>query len=528
MRHNLMLLPICLMLAGCTAPAQQTTPNTTAAREPAPSAQTQTDPASATSETAGQAARPLTPDTLAKLLAITNERRDQIIKPEPDTDQVSDWKIGDLEPTFDISSVEMDFRPSFSESDIYTPEQAKADLDYLFYFYELGYGPYFYFGGKEAFDGAKAAILADLEQMDEITAPAFEASLIKHLSFVEDAHFVINQNYNHPRPQGYLTDLSFFRDSLGFTESESGKRVTAINGHETFADDMVLSVSPSGQISYRYCVMTEEQPAPSTVKYEDETTVNTAFFSSHEAAAKPEEREDIVSFTRIDDIPVITVTSMGFPHANDDGEANKFLELATELKDEPVLIIDLRHNNGGNGLLPQMWYEAYTGSYMTPNHYNLFRMDLYNAFDVKLSDPDPESFYYIPANVNEHYTHPQTINESWSLQKSDPRQVIDNDRLLIILTSKSTASAADNFTDLAFNVKNSLVIGSNTTGMVVSSAALGIKMPNSGMVGQMGFNLSVFDSHHFQEGTGLKPDLWASGNALEAGLSLAKQHLNEQ
>ena len=522
MKYKTPLLCFCFLLTitGCTAPV----PSQEIVQDSSQSSETLSREES---ETTPQSARSLTPASLAELLKITNHRRETIVKPEPDTGLVADWNVEEREPDFDPSAIMMDFKPSFSESDIYTYEQAQADLDYLFYFYELGYGPFFYFGGKEAFDNARQAISADLELMDEITAPAFEASLIKHLSFVEDAHFIINRNHSHSMLEGYLTEQAFHQDTDGFTVAENGKRVLAVNDQEDFAGNMVLSVTPEGDIAYRYCFMSDSVPEPPVITYDDGSEQTAALFSSHEAAGEPEECDRIVSYSRIDEIPVINVTSMGFPHANDDGEANRFLELAEELKDEPVLIIDLRRNGGGNGLLPQMWYEAYTGSYITPNHYNLFRMDMYNAFGVERNEPDPESFYYIPADVNDYYTKPETINESWILENGEPREVIDNDRLLIILTSKGTASAADNFTDLAFNLENTLVIGSNTTGMFTSAAAIGVKMPESGMVGQMGFNLSVFDDRHFREGVGFMPDLWASGDALEAAVALAKERIKE-
>ena len=518
MKHITILILLCLLLtaSGCTATSQEAARDTSSSPEPVIRSETER-------ETMPARPRSLTPTGLTELLEITNQRRETIIKPAPDTSLVADWNIVEREPDFDPSVIMMDFRPSFSESDVYSPEQVQADLNYLFYFYELGYGPFFYFGGKEAFDHAKQAIWDDLEQMDEITAPAFEASLVKHLSFVKDAHFVINRNHNYPRLEGYLTEQAFDQNTEGFSAAESGRQVLSINGREDFADQMVLSVTPEGKFTYRYCFMHDSMPEPPVIVYDDGSEQTAALFSSHEAAGAPEETEQIVSYLQIDGIPVINITSMGFPHANDDGEANRFLELAEELKEEPVLIIDLRRNGGGNGLLPQMWYEAYTGTYITPNHYNLFRMDMYNAFGIERNEPDPESFYYIPADINNHYTKPETINESWVLENGEPREIIDNDRLLIILTSKGTASAADNFTDMAFNIKNTLVIGSNTTGMFTSAAAVGVKMPESGMVGQMGFNLSVFDDGHFREGVGFMPDLWVSGDALDTALALAKE-----
>lgn len=507
MKHVSVILCLCIFLSSCGITTQDTTVSSMQESSPAAEA---------------TAPEPLTPTNLEQLLEITNARREIIVKPVPDVSAVKDWDIGETEFPFDTSLIQFSFEPDFDKNAVYTLEQAASDVDYLFFFYELGYGPYFHFGGKEAFGKAKEAVLADLNNMPEITASAFEEALIKHLAFVEDAHFVINHNYNHPMLTGYLSELTFLKDIEGFMETESKARIRCINGIEDFADNMVLSVTPEGEIAYRYHVLANDTPLPAEITFDDEATKTTSMFSAHEASGKPKESEEVVTFYRIDDIPVIDITNMGFPHAKDDMQANRFLELAEELRGEPVLIIDLRSNGGGNGILPQMWYEAYTGEYVTPNHYNLFRLDLYNAFGVKKSEPDPDAFYYIPTDVTDYFTKPEVINDSWELQNPEPRSVIENDSLLIILTSKNTASAADIFTDLAFNVKNTLVVGCNTTGMGISTAANGIKMPNSGMVGQMGFNLSVFDEDHFKEGVGFMPDLWTAGDALEAAVALAK------
>lgn len=509
MKYISFLLCLCL-LSGCTAQPG----GSTEASSPAQGSQSE------------EATESLTPDSLDALLDITNARRRAIVKPTPDTSVVNDWQIEvNKSPSSEIS---FGSQPAFSPDDVYTLEEARGDVDYLFYFYQLGYGPYFYFGGKSAFDAAKEGILADLENMTEITASAFEASLIQHLSFVGDGHFVINQNYNLPAVQGYLSRQAFLQDTAGFTEVITGKRVQSIGGQEDFWGDMVLSLTPEGDVVYRYLKLAQEQPDPVELAYEDGTTKTSVLYSAHKTADRPEGDDSFVSLSRVDGIPVITVTTMGFPHAASDKDANYFLSLAEELRDEPALIIDLRRNGGGNGLLPQMWFEAYTGACLTPNHYGLLRLDIYDAlgWESSPSEPDLDNPYYIPADVLDYYQKRQTVNESWELTNPEPREVIEHDQLLIVLTNKNTASSADNFTDLAFNVENTLVIGCNTAGMLISSASMGLKMPNSDMVGQMGFNLSVFDEDHFQEGTGFMPDLWVIGDPLEEAVALAKQRLS--
>lgn len=63
---------------------------------------------------------------------------------------------------------------------------------------------------------------------------------------------------------------------------------------------------------------------------------------------------------------------------------------------------------------------------------------------------------------------------------------MERDQLLTVLTSKGTASSADNFTDIPFNVEITLVIGSNTAGVMISTASVDVKAPNTGTIGQAG------------------------------------------
>lgn len=462
---------------------------------------------------------PFLPENIDSLLEITNARRAAIIKPEPDPAQVENWNARETEPPVSISEIKFSFDPDISETSIYTFEQAQKDLDCLFYYYEIGYGPYFYFGGKDAFDAAKSAIEADLKAMTEITAPRFQESLVKHLLFVQDAHFAINQKSAVTYLEGYLSEQAFLWDTTGFIHRENGKRLLSVNGNAQYTENMVLSLTKEGDFIFRYMMYDKEQPAPVDFTYEGGEIQAAAMYSSHDASGKPAVSEEMVSLAYIDGIPVITIQTMGFPHAQEDWESKKLLELAKQLQDEPVLIVDLRNNGGGNGLLGQMFFEALTGAYITPNHYSLSRL----VFGPEEPEPDPNSFYYIPSDVMAYYMKPELINDAWKLVNPEPRQIIVRDKLLIVLTNKNTASSADNFTDLSFNVENSLVIGSNTAGVMLSTASVGIKAPNTGIIGQMGFDLHVYDPSHFQEGIGFQPDLWTSGDALEAALALVKK-----
>ena len=94
---------------------------------------------------------------------------------------------------------------------------------------------------------------------------------------------------------------------------------------------------------------------------------------------------------------------------------------------------------------------------------------------------------------------------------------IENDRVLIVLTGKWTASSAEMFVDQAHNVENVLFIGENTCGAQVTSAETNLQLPNSKCVVTMGHGLFVVpqDWDYYKELRGYEPDLWVPADEAE-------------
>ena len=104
---------------------------------------------------------------------------------------------------------------------------------------------------------------------------------------------------------------------------------------------------------------------------------------------------------------------------------------------------------------------------------------------------------------------------------------VENDgRVLIVLTGKRVASAAETFVDMAHNVENVLFIGENTSGAQVTSAAYHIQLPHSRCVVTMGHGLFVVpqDWDYYEELRGFEPDLWVpAGEAEELAAKLMER-----
>ncbi|MCL2388505.1 MAG: S41 family peptidase, partial [Defluviitaleaceae bacterium] len=99
-------------------------------------------------------------------------------------------------------------------------------------------------------------------------------------------------------------------------------------------------------------------------------------------------------------------------------------------------------------------------------------------------------------------------------------RVIYNEQLIIVLVDRFTLSSGEIFADQFTNVENTLVIGQNTFGMLLTSSGLPLYLPNSGMPVSMGRYKLVHPENTWQEGVGFSPDIWVLGDALTAAWAI--------
>ena len=77
---------------------------------------------------------------------------------------------------------------------------------------------------------------------------------------------------------------------------------------------------------------------------------------------------------------------------------------------------------------------------------------------------------------------------------------------------------------MAHNLENTLIIGENTTGIMIGSAAYSIRLPISGLFIQIGNSMFLPpDENYFEEYRGFLPDLWVAGDAEETAIALLKR-----
>lgn len=415
--------------------------------------------------------------TLDELLAEVNAAHQTVNQPQLDASQYVTRPAPDEETldyfTSDLTKFEFD-----PDAEV-TAAQAAEDVEYLFGAFRSLYGPYDYFGGDETFGEHKAELLAKLKEKESWTATEVKDLLLEGLRFFKDGHFSIN-NGERPNPWQvpfFYREVAFYKTEEGGYISEKGKRVASVDGYSDLDELFKRSISPEGEIVYYPILLKEYEPQAG-----DETlTVHYANGSTQTLTAEPFQRyneriegDAVTEYHKDGEIPVFTIDSCY------DGVMDEIMAGAIMVARYPVGIVDIRANMGGSDSVSETWLRQYTHA----NHLMYRNQFLMNVFSGLSGYED-----------------------GW----------VENDRVLIVLTSKNVASAAETFVDMAHNVENVLFIGENTWGAQVTSAAYHVWLPNSKCVVTMGHGLFEVpqDWDYYQELRGYEPDLWVPADEAE-------------
>ena len=404
---------------------------------------------------------------------------------------------------------------------------AHDDVVTLFIALAQHYGPYFYLGGDDVFLPVRDDILALIDGQDAWRIADLEQLLHTHLSsIITDNHFHINGMFLRCNTEFFQYHGAFERNDHGFRCMQSGRYVKTLllpcrpdlhlDLHETFR----FSADERGEhFFYAPVIMMsiadgETIPASLTIVYEDNTTQTVAL------AQLPKQRNDMIqswspnhSLEYVQGIPVVAIEGMGSSHTpNGRGrsEGRSFLRNANlYLQDEPVIILDLRGNGGGCGSLPTRWMYNVTGQLVPSNRIQLHARTYQNIDDVERTHIHP----LIP--FGDHHV----------LVDSGPDRIVPNNQLIIVLIDRFTASAGESMTDLAFNMENTLVIGQNTSGVLLTRSSASNFLPWSNIPVAFNSWLAIHPEGHFAEGIGYAPDIWVMGDALTATLNMLNHHI---
>jgi C-terminal processing protease CtpA/Prc len=187
------------------------------------------------------------------------------------------------------------------------------------------------------------------------------------------------------------------------------------------------------------------------------------------------------------------------------------------VRDKPAVIIDVRGNRGGNGLLGMHWLYNLIGEIVPTNCVMLLTGGM-DGLELEMSMNSfsaPDDYFHSSMTqrefVNNHY-----------IGFERPDRIVNSEQVLVILTDRATGSAGEIFVDLFTNMSNALIIGTPTSGTLTFSGNVSKYLPNSGMMLNFGRGKMLWPEGHFAEGVGFRPDIWADGPAIQVALALLR------
>jgi len=463
--------------------------------------------------------------TLQILLDIANERRLGIKKVDEEIVRELAYRRDFV--FYDLSDIMVSPTDILWPSPIVAADEAIKDTETLFEVLRYVYGAYLYFGGDEIFEPIREQIIEEIRQgNDQYIGMEFLQILYSHLSpVIRDNHFFIDHMSFGPEYRFLVSrDVFFDRTDQGFQNRETGLYIEAITGHDMI-DILRLQLDKSGQHFYAPILQREGEsidPETLTVLYEDGTS---EYLELRIALTNEHVFQSPSALTYVDGFPVVSLEWMMGMSAVPYGEyAHAFLSCAEELRDEPVIILDLRSNRGGSSVLPLKWMYLLTGEIVRENAIRLGNWDIELEYPwTPWGDtPETNSLYLSDEDQAdlEFLIHEVSMN-GFSVHNLIERHIVEREQALIVLVDRYTVSAGEIFIDLAFNIENTLVIGQNTRGVLISNMTYpSLRMPNSGIPFGLGRGVWLYSDGHFAEGIGFRPDVWVTGDALEATIAM--------
>jgi len=463
-------------------------------------------------------------ESFALVMEPANERRRNMER--PDEERLLEMTRG---RTPSMDNINMFREGNTRQTSVPLADAAEDAKDFFRLLRDI-YGGYVYFGGDAVFLPILDNIIAEINSFGSgnISANRFEEILFNHLSAViADNHFMIGRQRFSPNVSIFrATNQDFLYKDGFFVNIRTGRQLANISDFE-INDMMRLHINPEGAFVYNPIILQTGTVSANRFSvefiYTDGTRENVTF----DIKRTTPKGHSAANLQHIDGFPVVTIRQMGFPESTapnmDAANAQAFLSFAEELRGEPVVIMDLRSNMGGNITLASRWLYLLTGKIITQNHVGIRAM-CYDSFNILyVYEASPADEFYIPADIIRRHLMHEPFGEGYTVLNNSVSNVVEREQLMIFLVDRFTASAGESFADLALSMTNTLIVGTNTAGILKFDFMFpDLTMPRTGITFGLGTTLFVYSDENVAEGMGIKPDVWVEGDALGAVIAMLR------
>lgn len=394
---------------------------------------------------------------------------------------------------------------------IVTREQAIEDVKICFKGFYTYYGPYEYFGADKFENAEKKAINAVNELSDSEEGQILDTELydiiLSSLDFIIDSHArltcssrgglltILNKKEYYSY---YVKDIVFRKDDVGYYTLANGNKwyLKDVNGGD-FSEYLKVTIDESGELVYAL-VRIANPDAESlegdtfTIQRGNVAYIHNILWSKYDTRRSTGETTTGV---RIENgVPIIHARSFGRDKSS---ELEKYSASGRQMKKQKLFVIDLRGNGGGNTIYNETFVQNYSGK----------------------KSSSAQIFGYAAL-----YDDKTVLN----LNASQYQHQNDRNKKLVLIDKDSASAAEWAYGDFE-TFSNTLFVGTNTMGCLLSASGYSLKLPNSTIVVNIFPSYLDFYNNHYNgqhpEGIGLMPDVFVnSTEALDLSMKMIEYY----
>lgn len=408
-----------------------------------------------------------------------------------------------------------------------TRAQAVRDLGVLERVLTRGYAGY----GLHPPERVGRAIAEARASLPDQTLPprAFREHVFRHVAFLDDNHvglWFYDDEGRHFRAtsehrQAYVADARFTRTDAGFVDAE-GRRLLGCGDHAPASILRPVAAPPA--ITWAPILLS---PLPiesisCTLSGDVEVTYPLRRLSLGRGGGAPYERLEAP-------FPWLRVRTLAYSRR---GALEEFVASATEVRDAPVVVLDLRRAGGGSDRFLVRWFRDLTSADLSYWAVEDVRseVNLQGALNFwgcvrSFSGADAGGREWLDARVGRAERElDEAMRQRGPFRDVLPDRVTLDGRApgpfggrLIVLVDRGCASACETSVMLARQVPGAIVVGENTEGTMKVGELRWYRLPESGLWLSAGTRVHRDPNPNggFAEGRGFLPDLWLDGRDVD-------------
>lgn len=394
-------------------------------------------------------------------------------------------------------------------------EDAISDIEFLFEVLEYSYAGYLYFGNYERWEDAEKNVINQINAYsDTVSVFMLQQMLVKNLEFVQDGHFLINAESTLKRSVYYYSEaFEIQKDWKGFYLHLDNHKwyIEAVEGDTNVEQYVRESLDQSGHLCNYIGILSVKPCTEVSLKLKSGTRCKQINVELKKSEGKVDNKDSYSGDCRvqkIDDTSVFTMDSF-----SDDSHLENYKNAAKQAKGEKCIILDLRGNAGGQTILPETWFQNFSGKSPKADHINIRMASLLNNYVTKAAlelieyeslTPYFQELYRTEVDIS-------SKSENQYYVTTTQKEYLPNDTTIFVLIDKNVASSAEWFVEALDTLENVIFVGTNTSGCMLSKQSIRCRLPYSGIEVIYGDEISIGS---IREGTGFEPDVWVGGNDI--------------